>query len=110
VIEAELKAFEILRRPAPIRRISSSGVMPLGLGLQHDRRTVRVVGADEVHRAALHALEAHPDVGLDVLHDVADVERSVRERQCGRDERGTQENSWPRMIADSASTAIRPSR
>ena len=47
----------------------------LGLGLEHDRRAVRVVGADEMHLVALHPLEAHPDVGLDVLHDVADVER-----------------------------------
>ena len=45
------------------------------LGREHDRRAVRVVGADEMHRVALHALEPHPDVGLDVLHDVADVER-----------------------------------
>ena len=35
---------------------------------------------------AAHALEAHPDVGLDVLHHVADVERRVRVRQRGRDE------------------------
>ena len=48
-----------------------------GLGLQHDRRAVRVVGADEMHFVALHPLEAHPDVGLDVFHDVADVERAV---------------------------------
>jgi len=32
-------------------------------------------GADEMHFVSLHPLEAHPDVGLDVLHDVADVER-----------------------------------
>ncbi len=37
---------------------------------------------------ALHALEAHPDVGLDVLHDVADVERTVGVRQRGGDEEG----------------------
>ena len=56
------------------------------LGLEHDRRAVRVVGADEMHLVALHALEAHPDVGLDVLHDVADVERAVRVGQGGGDE------------------------
>ena len=57
-----------------------------GFRLQHDRRAVRVVGADEMHLVALHPLEAHPDVGLDVLHDVADVERAVRVRQRRRDE------------------------
>ena len=56
------------------------------LGGDHDRRAVRVVGADEVHLVPLHALEAHPDVGLDVLHDVADVERAVGVRQGGGDE------------------------
>jgi len=35
---------------------------------------------------ALHALEPHPDVGLDVLHDVADVERAVRVGKRGGDE------------------------
>jgi hypothetical protein len=62
---------ELLRRDA------------LLLGGDHDRRAVRVVGADEVHLVAAHALEAHPDVGLDVLHDVADVERR-RWRRAGR--------------------------
>ena len=55
-------------------------------GRDHDRRAVRVVGADEMHRAALHALVPHPDVGLDVFHDVADVELAVGVRQGGGDE------------------------
>ena len=59
---------------------------PLGLGLEHDRRAVGVVGADEVDGVALHPLEPHPDVRLDVLHDVPDVERAVGVRQRGRDE------------------------
>ena len=53
---------------------------------QHDRRAVGVVGADEMHFVALHALEAHPDIGLDVLHDVADMERPVCIGQSGGDE------------------------
>src|SRR6266498_2321853 len=56
------------------------------LGREHDRRAVRVLGADEVHRIALHPLEPHPDVGLDVYHDVAYVERAVRVGQGGGDE------------------------
>jgi hypothetical protein len=35
---------------------------------------------------ALHALEPHPDVGLDVFHDVADVELAVGVGQGGGDE------------------------
>jgi hypothetical protein len=53
---------ELLRRDAGL------------FGGDHDRRAVGVVGAHEVHLIALHSLEPHPDVGLDVFHDVADVE------------------------------------
>ena len=52
----------------------------------HDRRAVRIVGADKVDRVALHALVPHPDVGLDVFHDVTDVEIAVGIRQRGGDE------------------------
>ena len=38
------------------------------LGGEHDRRAVGVVGADVGHLVTLHALEAHPDIGLDVAH------------------------------------------
>ena len=62
------------------------GRRALGLGLEHDRRAVRVVGADEVDLVPLQPLEAHPDVGLHVLHDVADVERAVGVRKRGGDE------------------------
>jgi dCTP deaminase len=33
--------------------------------------------------------EAHPDIGLDVLHHVADVKRAIGVGQSGRDEQGT---------------------
>jgi hypothetical protein len=57
------------------------------LGGNHDGRAVCIVGADEVHLVALHALETHPDVGLDVFHDVADVEAiAVGVGQGGGDE------------------------
>ncbi len=86
VVEADVEALqvglaaggdvghELLRRLAGL------------LGGDHDRRAVRVVRADEVHLGALHALEPHPDVGLDVFHDVADVEVAVGVRQGGGDE------------------------
>ena len=56
------------------------------LGAQHDGRAVGVVGADVMHFVALHALEAHPDVGLDVLDQMAEVDRAVGVGQGGRDE------------------------
>ena len=58
----------------------------LFLGSDHDRGAVRIVRADKVHRVAAHSLVTHPDVGLDVLHDVADVKGAVCIGQSGRDE------------------------
>ena len=42
-------------------------------GGDHDGRAVGVVGTHEVDFVPQHALQAHPGVGLDVLHHVADV-------------------------------------
>ena len=55
-------------------------------GSNHDGRAVRVVRTAKVHRMALHALEPHPDIGLDVLHDVTDVEIAVGVGQRSGDE------------------------
>lgn len=55
------------------------------LGLQHDRRAMSVVGAHKVHLMPREALESDPDVCLDVLHDMPQVERSIGIGQRGRD-------------------------
>ena len=86
VIELDVKAVEVLRARGRDLRDQLLRRDAVGVGLQHDRRAVRVVGADEDHFVAAHPLEPHPDVGLDVLHDVADVEQAVRVRQRRRDE------------------------
>ena len=44
---------------------------------QHDRRAVGIVGADIQAFMAAHALEAHPDVGLDVFHQMAQMDGAV---------------------------------
>ena len=56
------------------------------LGGDHDGRAMRVVRAHEIDLVALHALETHPDVGLDVLHDVANVEVAIGVGQGGGNE------------------------
>jgi len=56
------------------------------LGGNHDGRAMRIVGTHEMHCRTAHALEAHPDIGLGVLHDVANMEIGVRVRQGGGDE------------------------
>ena len=58
-------------------------------GRDHDRRAVGVVGADEMHLVAAHALKPHPNIGLDVLHDVANVKMAVGIRQGGGDEQAS---------------------
>ena len=56
--------------------------------LEHDRRAVRVARPDEQAVVAAHALEPHPDVGLDVLDDVPEVRRAVGVGQGAGDEQG----------------------
>ena len=79
-VEADAVARPVLAVRFADARDQRLGRDALGFGGQHDRRAVRVVRTHEVHDVALHALEAHPDIGLDVLHDVADMERAVRIR------------------------------
>jgi hypothetical protein len=45
-----------------------------------------IIGTDEMHFVADHPLKAHPDIGLDVLHDVADMKRAIGVRQCSGNE------------------------
>jgi hypothetical protein len=70
-----------------MRAISCSGVMPFLLGAQHHRCAVRVARRTRRgSRGAAQALEAHPDVGLDLLDDVPEMQRTVGVRQCTGDE------------------------
>src|SRR5579863_5599042 len=86
MIEADMKASQVLGPIGSDARNELLGGDTLGFGLEHDRRAVGVVRADEMHDISKHPLEAHPDVGLDVLHDVPDVERAVGVGQRGGDE------------------------
>ena len=57
----------------------------LFLRAQHYRRAVRIVRTDVVDFVALQAHEAHPDIGLDVLNEVADVDLTIGIGQGGGD-------------------------
>jgi hypothetical protein len=50
----------------------------------------------------MHALEAHPDIGLDVFHHVPDVERGIGVGQGGGDE----ELAWHQGTAFKGQPAI----
>ena len=56
------------------------------VGLEHDRRAVRVVRANIITGVAALFLEAYPDVGLDVFDQMADMDRAVSIRQSTGDE------------------------
>jgi hypothetical protein len=87
VIEADVKAAQILR---PIRRDAPDELLranTLLFGLEHDGCSVRVIGGYEMHLVPQHPLEAHPDIRLDVLHDVPDVKRAIGVGQSGSNEK-----------------------
>jgi hypothetical protein len=85
VVKANVEAIEVL--------LSTSGdvgdkLLRCEAGFfsgNHDGRAVRVIGTHEVHCVALHALVAHPNIGLDVLHHVPDVEVAIGIGQGGGD-------------------------
>ena len=77
VVKADVKAVQVRLAPGSDVGHELLGRFASLLGGNHDGRAVRVVGTHKVDRVALHALETHPDIGLDVFHDVADVEITV---------------------------------
>ena len=90
VVEPDVKTVQI--RLAPGGNVGHK-LLRCDAGLfscNHDRRPMGVVGAAEVHRIAHHLLVTHPDVGLDVLHDVANVEIAIGVGQGG----GDKELAW----------------
>ncbi len=72
------------------------------LGGEHDGRAVGVVGADIGDRIALHALEAHPHVGLDVAHQMAQVQRAIGVGQGIGDKQlsGSRQGHFGRRMGD----------
>ncbi len=54
------------------------------LSFQHDWRAVGIVGADEVDVVAAHSLVTDPDISLDVLQHMAEVDGAVCVRQRAR--------------------------
>ena len=86
VVEVDVKAVEVALVLVPDafdQRFRRDAVL---FGAQHDRRAVGVVGTDVVDLVPQHLLEAHPDVGLDVLHQVPQVDGAIGVGQGGGDE------------------------
>ena len=86
VVELNVKAVEILFATCGDVGHKSLGCFASFFRSNHDGRSVSIVGTNKVNLVTLHALETHPDIGLDVLHDVPDVERAVGVGQGSGDE------------------------
>src|SRR3984957_4843205 len=103
-----MKALQV---PGPVGRDACNQFLrgdALGLGLEHDRRAMRIIGADEMHDIAEHPLEAYPDISLDVLHDVADMEWPVGVGQSSGDKKlAGHRHSLPRSAAGATPTTMR---
>ncbi len=86
VVEADVEAGKIAVMLLPYLGDEGLGGDAFLLRPQHDGGAVGVVGAHVVALVPLHLLEAHPDVGLDVFHQVAEVDAAVGIGQGGGDE------------------------
>ena len=89
VVEADAEAGEV----ALVVRLHIGDLL-LGadavlFGLEHDGRAVGVVGADIVGLVAAGALEAHPDIGLNVFDEMAEVDRAIGVGQGAGNEQAT---------------------
>ncbi len=77
MILADQEILVVARCSAAMRVMSCSGVHAFGLRLDHHWRAVGVLGADINAVMPLHALKAHPDVGLHGFDDVSEMQRAV---------------------------------
>ena len=61
------------------------GADPFFLSAQHDRRTMRIIGAHIMDLMTTHSLKAHPNIGLYVFHQMTNVDLAVGIGQGGSD-------------------------
>ena len=98
VVKRDVKAIEVgfaARRNVGhklLRRLAGL------LRRNHDGRAMGIVGTHKMHLMPLHALVPHPNVGLDVLHDVTDVEIAIGVGQGGGDEQLALRHGKPILV------------
>jgi hypothetical protein len=86
IIEADMKAGEIpfmFGLNFGYQAFFAAAFFP---GANRNGRAVRIVGTNVNTAMTAKSLKANPNIGLDVLDQVADVDRPVGIRQCGGDE------------------------
>ena len=57
-----------------------------------------IISPDKVHLMPAHTLKTNPQIGLDVFHDVADMERSIRIGQGSGDKQSAGHGSHGSML------------
>ncbi len=86
VIEANMKTGKIAGMLVMHPCNQRFGGNPLLFGTQHNRRAVRIVGANIPALVPAHFLETHPDVGLNVLDQMAKMYRAIGVGERGGNE------------------------
>ena len=86
IVEANGKRIEIPAVLLADARDQILGTDPILLSAQHDRCAVAVVGTHVQAAVTAQALETHPDIRLDVLHQMPEMDRAVGVRKRARDE------------------------
>ena len=86
MIEVDLEAAEIGEVGLPHSGDQFTLAAALGLGADHDRGAVRIVGAEIDRLVTTQLLEPHEDVGLDVLDQMPEMDVPVGVGQGGGDE------------------------
>ena len=81
-VEVDIKPVKIGFMFFPYAIYQLSGRDAFLFRAEHDRGAVSVVRTDIVHLVFLHFLKAHPDVGLDVFHQVPQMDAAIRIGKC----------------------------
>ena len=94
IVEANIKAIQILlatRGDVGNKLLRSHARFFCG---DHNRRAMRIVGAYKMNFISAHAHKAHPDIGLNVFHDVTNMECTVGIGQGGGNEQRAGMGIW----------------
>ena len=86
MIEADLKTVKVglVFEPHTINQLLGRNAFLFGA--KHHRRAVRVIRTDVVDLMLLHFLESHPDIGLDIFHQMSQMDAAIGVGQCGGNE------------------------
>ena len=86
IIEANIKAIEVLIATCGDVGDEFLRSHPRFFCSDHNWRAMRIVGAYKMNFISAHAHKAYPDIGLNVFHDVTNMECTVGIGQGGGNE------------------------